>query len=85
MSRTWWVAVVALGLSACGPRYAKKVPNELVVKLLDAYRANATEEWRWFESTLTYDNALLPFALFAAYSITGERPALRSARARARP
>src|SRR6185436_16599003 len=54
--------------------------DELVAKLLDAYRANATDEWRWFESTITYDNALLPLALFAAYSITGERPALRSAR-----
>ncbi len=27
----------------------------------------ATDDWRWFEATLTYDNALLPLALFAAY------------------
>jgi glycosyltransferase involved in cell wall biosynthesis len=51
-----------------------------VAKLLDAYRANATDDWRWFESTLTYDNAILPFALFAAYSVTGDRATLRDAR-----
>ena len=32
------------------------------------YRANATDDWRWFEPTLTYDNAILPLALFAAYA-----------------
>jgi len=78
-------AQVALGiveLLAADPGAAaeRRLLDELVAKLLDAYRANATDEWRWFESTLTYDNALLPLALFAAYSITGERPALRGAR-----
>ena len=78
-------AQVVLGLVellAADPGAAaeRQLLDELVAKLLDAYRANATDEWRWFESTLTYDNALLPLALFAAYSITGERPALREAR-----
>ena len=35
---------------------------------------------RWFERTLTYDNALLPLALFNAYAITGDRSSLRVAR-----
>ena len=51
-----------------------------VAKLRDAYRNNATDDWRWFEPTLTYDNAILPFALFAAYGITAERAVLRDAR-----
>ena len=52
----------------------------LVAKLSDTYRTNASEQWRWFESTLTYDNALLPFALFAAFSVTGDGATLRDAR-----
>jgi hypothetical protein len=59
----------------------RRLLDRLVAKLLDTYRANATDEWCWFESTLTYDNAILPLALFAAYSITGERGTLHDARA----
>ncbi|HLF09923.1 MAG TPA: glycosyltransferase family 4 protein, partial [Gammaproteobacteria bacterium] len=59
----------------------RRLLDGLVAKLLDAYRANATDDWRWFESTLTYDNAILPLALFAAYSVTGERATLHHARA----
>ena len=74
------LGMVELLASDPGAAAERRLLDDLVAKLLDAYRANATEEWRWFESTLTYDNALLPLALFAAYSITGQRPALRSAR-----
>jgi hypothetical protein len=52
----------------------------LAVKLVDIYHSHATEDWRWFEARLTYDNALLPFALFSAYSITGEQTMLHAAR-----
>jgi glycosyltransferase involved in cell wall biosynthesis len=58
----------------------RRLLDAFVAKLLEAYRNNATDDWRWFESTLTYDNALLPLALFAAYSVTGERVTLRDAR-----
>jgi glycosyltransferase involved in cell wall biosynthesis len=59
----------------------RRLLDGLVAKLLDAYRNNATDNWHWFESTLTYDNAILPLALFAAYSVTGERATLHDARA----
>ena len=52
----------------------------LVEKLMERHRANTTDDWRWFEPTLTYDNAILPLALFAAYGVTGERATLRVAR-----
>jgi glycosyltransferase involved in cell wall biosynthesis len=58
----------------------RRILDGLVAKLRDSYRANTTEDWRWFEATLTYDNALLPFALFAAYSVTGDEATLRDAR-----
>jgi glycosyltransferase involved in cell wall biosynthesis len=58
----------------------RRLLDTLVAKLADAYRTNASEQWRWFEPTLTYDNALLPFALFAAFSVTGDGATLRDAR-----
>ena len=29
-------------------------------------------DWRWFEDSLTYDNALLPWAMFVAHKKTGQ-------------
>ena len=54
--------------------------DALVAKLKECYRTNATDDWRWFEPTLTYDNAILPLALFAAYGVTSDRATLRDAR-----
>lgn len=54
--------------------------DALTAKLRECYRAYATDDWHWFEPTLTYDNALLPLALFAAYGVTGDRTTLRDAR-----
>jgi hypothetical protein len=56
------------------------VLDGLTAKLRDRYRATSTGDWHWFEPTLTYDNALLPLALFAAYGVTGDPATLRDAR-----
>ena len=37
-------------------------------KLADAYEENSSPDWKWFEQILTYDNAVLPHALFLAGS-----------------
>lgn len=42
----------------------------LADKLAGAYNDHRTADWRWFEPTLTYDNAILPLALLNAYEIT---------------
>ena len=39
-------------------------------KLIDLYRSEADDNWRWFESYLTYSNPRLPQALFAAFEVT---------------
>lgn len=67
---------------AAEPEHAamRNLLNELTEKLLQRYQAEATDDWRWFEATLTYDNALLPLALFKSYAVTGERASLRVAR-----
>jgi glycosyltransferase involved in cell wall biosynthesis len=49
-----------------GDRVAQGVRDDLAQRLLDLYRANATSNWPWFESSLTYYNASLPHALIAA-------------------
>ena len=54
--------------------------DRLTNQLLDRYQGEASPEWRWFEPNLTYDNAMIPLALFKAYAITGERTILRVAR-----
>jgi uncharacterized protein YyaL (SSP411 family) len=52
----------------------------LADQLVKRYQQEAREDWRWFEPTLTYDNAMIPLALFKAYAVTGERASLRVAR-----
>jgi hypothetical protein len=48
--------------------------------LVQRYEQEAGPEWRWFEPRLTYDNAMLPLALFQVSSVTGDQAALRVAR-----
>jgi glycosyltransferase involved in cell wall biosynthesis len=44
--------------------------RRLADRLCALYRQHATGDWRWFEPTLTYDNALVPLALWRAYVVT---------------
>ncbi|MBI2842444.1 MAG: glycosyltransferase [Armatimonadetes bacterium] len=37
------------------------------------FRANATDDWEWFEPFLTYSNGIPPRALFLAHQITGKQ------------
>jgi glycosyltransferase involved in cell wall biosynthesis len=43
-------------------------------KLVSLYKKNSRPDWRWFENTLTYDNAILPYAMFiAGWTLCTER------------
>jgi glycosyltransferase involved in cell wall biosynthesis len=44
---------------------ARLLLERLVAQLADAYEHAASEDWRWFEDKLTYDNARLPQALLS--------------------
>ncbi len=35
-------------------------------QILKAYKQHRTEEWKWFENSLTYSNAIIPLALLQA-------------------
>ncbi len=57
-------AFVALGLHLARLDDARL--KKLADALADAYEATAGRDWQWYESHMTYCNARLPMALFAA-------------------
>jgi glycosyltransferase involved in cell wall biosynthesis len=65
-------AYAVLGLSRLDPDRrepaAQRRLEELVQQLADAYERNRSEDWRWFEDELSYDNARLSQALLRGAS-----------------
>jgi len=64
--RTW--ALTLLGIYEYfrrfnGDRVAAGVRDTLTKRLVDLFEANSTEDWPWFEDSVTYANALLPHVL----------------------
>src|ERR1044071_6969419 len=45
-----------------GDRRAHQIRESLTAKLVQRYADAATDEWQWFEETLSYANARLPHA-----------------------
>jgi hypothetical protein len=74
------LGLVSLLTAEPGAAEPRAMLDGLVAKLTERYNDHATADWRWFEPTLTYDNAILPLALFAAYGVTDDRTILRAAR-----
>lgn len=46
--------------------------RHLADRLVQMYRHEASKEWQWFESYLTYANSILPEALLCAWLATGD-------------
>jgi glycosyltransferase involved in cell wall biosynthesis len=77
-------ALTMLGIASLLAEHPEVTPaadllRALSARLQERYRACATADWRWFEPTLTYDNALLPLALFRAHRITKDPGSLEVA------
>jgi glycosyltransferase involved in cell wall biosynthesis len=53
--------------------------DALAANLCRRYELEANSRWQWFEATLTYDNAIIPLALFNAFRLTRDRKHLRVA------
>ncbi|MFW5821849.1 MAG: glycosyltransferase family 4 protein [Tangfeifania sp.] len=53
-----------------------KIMNRLVNIITSAYKKNKNNNWKWFENEMTYDNAVIPLALFSAFEITGDEEML---------
>jgi glycosyltransferase involved in cell wall biosynthesis len=54
------------------PKTLDKLVNQCE-QLVNLYNKNHSPDWEWFESVLTYSNAVLPEALLLGYKITGEK------------
>lgn len=64
--RAWAFALIGIQeylQRFAGDRRASQVREELAGRLLTLYQANRSDEWRWFEQSLTYCNAALTHAL----------------------
>ena len=63
-----------IGLYHYYKRYGDEEVLSKIIRLADAlvrsYHQEATDEWNWFESYLTYSNSKLPEVLFLAYNLT---------------
>ena len=59
---------------------ARATLDSLGATLIRRFEQEADDDWRWFEPELTYENALLPLALFRFSIRTGDQHALRVAR-----
>lgn len=74
-------AYALLGLSFCEGREISILLSELAGALVNRFTNSAREsDWRWFEDSLTYDNAVLPWAMFTAYRRLGQDKLLHVAR-----
>lgn len=59
-------------------RQINEASNENQIKvfadrLMQMYRHEAKEDWKWFESYLTYANSVLPEAMLCAYAVTNSK------------
>jgi hypothetical protein len=49
-----------------GDRFARSSLEALATKLMRLYDENSSAEWKWFEQSLSYDNAKIPHALIVS-------------------
>ena len=74
-------AYAMIGLSHMESSLADTLLMGLADSLINSFEHDASDEnWCWFENCLTYDNAVLPWALFAAYRRLGKEQLLQVAK-----
>lgn len=52
------------------------VLKDLTEDLIQRYQNTRQEDWRWFETRLSYDNGIIPLALLESYGVLGDKRAL---------
>lgn len=65
------LGLAALRRSAVDQRYAIECQSELASRIMILHAKTSNEDWCWFESELSYDNARLPQALLVTGGQTG--------------
>ncbi len=59
-----------------GDRIVGQIRDDLELKLINLYKAVASDEWKWFENYLTYSNAKIPLGLVSSAVISANQKAL---------
>jgi hypothetical protein len=73
-------AYALIGLGFIDDPEVDSLISECADSLADRFEQGSVEaDWQWFENSITYDNAALPWALFTAYSRVGRERLLRVA------
>ncbi len=58
----------------------KRVLLQMTEKIVNQYKQERSGDWHWFEPKLSYDNAIIPLALFHSVEITGAEDTLQVAK-----
>ncbi len=66
------IAYVIIGLNYLGEEKANGYISKLAALLADHYMHYKSDDWYWFEDSLTCCNAVLPWALLTAFIVTKE-------------
>lgn len=70
------IAFIIKGLyyfNSCHPSFElKRLIENLADKLSVLYQSTTDQEWKWFETYLTYANSILPEAMLIAYEVTSK-------------
>lgn len=65
-------AYAAIGLGLWKKPQAVPLMRKLGAEILESYRQNATDGWHWFENSVTYCNAVLPWSMLAVYESSND-------------
>ena len=73
-----WGHLWAAGVNDIEP--LESIARSAAQRLVECYRRSERSDWQWFESRMTYANAVLPHALFVAAQMLAERRFCRRGR-----
>jgi hypothetical protein len=62
-----------IGLAYVNDNEKKNIISDIALSLYRQYENNKDGEWKWFENIVTYCNSTLPWSLFSAYRVTGNK------------
>jgi glycosyltransferase involved in cell wall biosynthesis len=54
--------------------------EQLTRQVIESYKKEKQDDWNWFEPAITYDNGIIPLALFHVFEITHDEEALSTAK-----
>jgi hypothetical protein len=66
------IAYAIIGLGYLDSEKSRGYISNMAVKLAKEYDHHSDGDWHWFEDSMTYCNATLPWAMFIAYRVTKE-------------